>query len=91
MDFEAIDKIIQLIKNNDWEYIINNFEKCRLNRIESKSIYWRKFLKKLVNKIDDDCFETIYNNIKSNNYSSNKLIILTNILVYMSDERKKCV
>ena len=34
MNFEAIDKIIYSIKNNDWEYIITNFEKLWIENIE---------------------------------------------------------
>ena len=89
MDFKTIYKIIHLIKNNDWEYITNYFYKYRLDRISDKTEYLQNVLKSIANQIDEECFTIIYNNIKENNYSYKQIIILTNILVYMSDEKKK--
>lgn len=89
MDLITIDEIIYSIKNDEWENIINYFYEYRLDRFYDKTDYLQKLLKNIACKIDDDCFKVIYNNIKQKNYSNKKLMILTNILVHMSDDKKK--
>ena len=89
MDLKTIDEIIYSIKNEEWKNIINYFYEYRLDRFYDKTDYLQKLLKSIACKIDDECFKVIYNNIKQKNYSNKKLMILTNILVYMSDDKKK--